>query len=584
MAVGSIATRGRTARRSWKQSALGSWITTSDHKKIGIMYLYTGFIFFLLGGIEASLIRLQLATPNGHVLTSEQYSQIFTMHGTTMIFLFVMPTMTGFGNYLVPLMIGARDMAFPRLNALGYWLLFFGGIMMYSSFLVGQAPNAGWFSYAPLTEATPTCLTQHLVGQTFQAQAQAAATLAAQGGQGCFSPGANMDFWILGVNLLGIASIVGALNFIVTILRMRAPGLTINRMPLFAWMTLITSFLLVFAMPSLTVASFFLLFDRHLGTHFYQASAGGDPLLWQHLFWSFGHPEVYILILPAFGMVSEILPVFSGKPIFGYTFVAWSGVAIGFLSFTVWAHHMFAVGLPTVAQAFFASTTTLIAIPTAVKIFNWVATIYGGKLRFTTAMLFATGFIAMFLIGGLNGAALAIVPFDYQVTDTYFVVAHIHYVLFGGSALAIFGGFFYWWPKFSGKFLDERLGKIQFWLMLIGMNLAFFPMHILGLIGMPRRQYTYPPGLGWDGLNLTATIGVGILFLAVCLFLVNWVKTFFFTPVTATSNPWDGFTLEWATTSPPPVENFKEIPVVRSRRPVWDLDHPDKADWRVASH
>jgi heme/copper-type cytochrome/quinol oxidase subunit 1 len=584
MAVGSIATRGRTTRKSWKQSALGSWITTTDHKKLGIMYLYTGFIFFLLGGLEASLIRVQLATPNGQVLTSEQYDQIFTMHGTTMIFLFVMPTMVGFGNYLVPLMIGARDMAFPRLNALGYWLLFFGGLFLYASFIFGQAPNAGWFSYAPLTEATPTCLTQHIVGQSFQAQAAAAATTAAQGGQGCFSPGSNIDFWILGLNLLGIASIVGALNFIVTILRLRAPGLSINRMPLFVWMTLVTSFLLVFAMPSLTVASFLLFFDRHLGTHFYQASAGGDPLLWQHLFWSFGHPEVYILILPAFGIISEVLPVFSGKPIFGYTFVAWSGVAIGFLSFTVWAHHMFAVGLPTVAQAFFASTTTLIAIPTAVKIFNWVATLYGGKLRFHTPMLFATGFIAMFLVGGLNGAALAIVPFDYQVTDTYFVVAHIHYVLFGGSVFGIFAGIFYWFPKMSGKFLDERLGKIQFWLMLIGMNLAFFPMHILGLLGMPRRQYTYPPGLGWDGLNLAATIGVGILFIAVCVFLVNWVKTIFFTRATADGDPWDAFTLEWATTSPPPPENFKEIPVVRSRRPLWDTKHPDKADWRVAVH
>jgi heme/copper-type cytochrome/quinol oxidase subunit 1 len=582
MAVGSIATRGRAERKTWKQSALGSWITTTDHKKIGIMYLYTGFLFFLAGGIEASLIRLQLAVPNNTVLTPDQYDQIFTMHGTTMIFLFVMPTMAGFGNYLVPLMIGARDMAFPRLNALGYWLLFFGGLFMYISFAFGAAPNAGWFSYAPLTEATPACLATHAA--TLQAQAQAAATAAASGQQGCFSPGPNMDFWILGVNLLGISSIVGSLNFIVTILRLRAPGMTINRMPLFTWMTLITAFLLIFSLPSLTVASFLLLLDRHVGTHFYQAGFGGDPLLWQHLFWSFGHPEVYILILPAFGMISEILPVFSGKPIFGYTFVAWSGVAIGFLSFTVWAHHMFAVGLPVIAQAFFASTTTLIAIPTAVKIFNWVATIYGGKLRFHTPMLFATGFIAMFLIGGLNGAALAIVPFDYQVTDTYFVVAHIHYVLFGGSVLAIFGGIFYWFPKLSGRQLNETLGKIQFWLMLIGLNLAFFPMHILGLLGMPRRQYTYPPNLGWSGLNLASSIGVAILVVAVLIFLVNWAHTVFFTPANAVSDPWDAFTLEWATTSPPPVENFKEIPVVRSRRPLWDMKHPDKADWRVAVH
>jgi cytochrome c oxidase subunit 1 len=471
-------------------------------------------------------------------------------------------------------------MAFPRLNALGYWLIFFAGIFLMSSFVVGSAPNAGWFAYAPLTESSPGCLTN----LSAQAMAQQAATQAANN-VACFAPGQNPDFWIIGLNLLGISSLVGALNFIVTILRLRAPGMTINRMPLFVWMTMITSFLLVFALPSLTVASALLLFDRHLGTHFYQAGAGGDPLLWQHLFWSFGHPEVYILILPAFGMISEILPVFSGKPIFGYTFVAWSGVAIGFLSFTVWAHHMFAVGLPTVAQAFFASTTTLIAIPTAVKIFNWVATLYKGRLRFDTPMLFAVGFIAMFLIGGLNGAALAVVPFDYQVTDTYFVVAHIHYVLFGGSVMGIFAGMFYWFPKMFGRRLDERLGKIQFWLFLIGMNLTFFPMHILGILGMPRRQYTYPPNLGWDGLNLAASLGVLFLIAGVLFFLVNLVKTFAVKPaVPMSDDPWDAFTLEWATSSPPPPENFKSIPVVRSRRPLWDKKHPDQADWLAASH
>ncbi|WIG57412.1 MAG: Cytochrome c oxidase polypeptide I [Ktedonobacterales bacterium] len=583
MAVGTIATRGRAARKRWSQTPLGSWITTTDHKKIGILYIYTGIIFFFLGGIEAALIRWQLSTPDGKLLRPDVYDQIFTMHGTTMIFLFVMPTMAGFGNYLVPLMIGARDMAFPRLNALGYWLLFFGGIFLYSSFISGSAPNAGWFSYAPLTECTPAALSQGLGSLTFQQQAAAAAQAAAQGGQGCFAPGQNADFWIIGINLLGIASLLGALNFIVTILRLRAPGMTINRMPLFVWMTMVTSFLLVFALPSLTVASALLLFDRHLGTHFYQAGFGGDPLLWQHLFWSFGHPEVYILILPAFGMISEILPVFSGKPIFGYTFVAWSGVAIGFLSFTVWAHHMFAVGLPTVAQAFFASSTTLIAIPTAVKIFNWVATTWHGRLRFHTPMLFATGFIAMFLIGGLNGAALGVVPFDYQITDTYFVVAHIHYVLFGGAAMAIFGGIFYWFPKMSGRRLNESLGKIQFWLMLIGMNIAFFPMHILGLIGMPRRQYTYPPNLGWDGLNLLSSIGVLFLIAAFLVFLFNFVNTIR-KPADQPADPWDAFTLEWATSSPPPTENFETIPVVRSRRPLWDQKHPDKADWRTAAH
>jgi cytochrome c oxidase subunit I len=577
MAVGSVATRSRTARRSWTQSAIGSWVTTTDHKKIGVMYIYTAFFFFLFGGVLALLIRTQLATANNAFLSPEAYDQVFTMHATIMIFLFMMPIWTGFGNYLVPLMIGARDMAFPRLNALGYWLFLVGGIILSLSFVFNSAPNAGWFSYAPLTEATPTCLTA--LG-TAQQAAQAAASAAAAGGQGCFSPGSNPDFWIVGLNILGIASLTGAINFVVTILCMRAPGMTINRMPLFTWMTMVTSFLLIFALPSLTVASFLLLFDRHLGTHFYQASAGGDPLLWQHLFWSFGHPEVYILILPAFGMISEILPVFSGKPIFGYTFVAWSGVAIGFLSFTVWAHHMFAVGLPPLAQAFFASSTTLIAIPTAVKIFNWVATVYGGKVRFTASMLFALGFVSMFLIGGLNGVALAVVPFDYQVTDTYFVVSHIHYVLFGGSVMALMAGIYYWFPKMSGRLLNERLGQLQFWLFMIGLNAAFFPMHILGLLGMPRRQYTYPTGFGWEGLNLLSTIGAFTIALGVLVFLIN----FFWTMTkqrTAGGDPWHAFTLEWATSSPPPVENFVTVPVVRSRRPNYDLTHPDAPDWKM---
>ncbi len=574
MATGSVVTRGAAVRRRrWSETTIGSWVTTTDHKKIGIAYIYTAMFFFLCGGLEALLIRAQLATPNAHVVTPQQYDEIFTMHAVTMIFLFVMPIMTGFGNYVVPLMVGARDMAFPRLNALGFWLVLFGGSFLYSSFLIGAAPNAGWFNYAPLTECNPAN-----IGTTL-AQANAAAAA-------CFAGGPDVDFWTLGLNLLGIASITGALNFIVTIFRMRAPGMTINRMPLFVWMTMITSFLLVFALPSLTTASALLLLDRHLGTHFYQANAGGDPLLWQHLFWSFGHPEVYILILPAFGMVSEILPVFSRKPIFGYTFIAWSGVAIGFLSFTVWAHHMFAVGLPTIAQAFFASATTLIAIPTAVKIFNWVATVYGGKLNFKVPMLFALGFVAMFLIGGLNGAALAVVPFDYQATDTYFVVAHIHYVLFGGSAFAIFGGIYYWFPKMSGRLLNERLGQIQFWLMLIGMNLAFFPMHILGLLGMPRRQYTYPANLGWNDLNFIATIGAFILGVAVIVFLVNWALTLFKPGFAqqAGNDPWDGFTLEWDTTSPPAAYNFETIPVVRSRRPFYDIKHPDDPDWKRGGH
>jgi cytochrome c oxidase subunit I len=547
-------------RKRLDETYIGEWLMTTDHKKIGIMYMLTGFFFFLAGGVEALLIRAQLAVPNGHVLSPEVYNQIFTMHGTTMIFLFVMPTLTGFGNYIVPLMIGARDMAFPRLNAFGYWIVLFAGLFLNSSFLFGAAPNGGWFNYAPLSELTTGC-----------------------GNAVMCTPGINEDFWILGILLLGISSIAGSLNFVVTILKMRAPGMTINRMPLFTWMTLVTAFLLLFALPSLTAASVLILLDRHLGTHFYQYASGGDPLLWQHLFWSFGHPEVYILILPVFGMISEVLPVFSRKPIFGYTFIAWSGVAIGFLSFTVWAHHMFAVGLPPIAQAFFATSTTLIAIPTAVKIFNWIATIFGGKVSFKVPMLFAVGFIAMFLIGGLDGAALAVVPFDYQVTDTYFVVSHLHYVLFGGSVFGIFAGFYYWFPKMSGKMLNERLGQIQFWLMLIGVNLTFFSMHILGLLGMPRRIYTYPDNLGWNELNLLQTVGAFMLGTAIMVFFWNLIVTLR-SGEPAGDDPWDAHTLEWDTSSPPAHYNFLTVPTVRSRRPFYDKKNPDIADWKTATH
>jgi cytochrome c oxidase subunit I len=556
---------GVVRRKRFSETYVGDWIMTVDHKKLGIMYIVTAFFFFLVGGLEALLIRSQLAVPNGHVLDPSTYNEMFTMHGTTMIFLFVMPMLVGFGNYVVPLMIGARDMAFPRLNAFGYWIVLFGGIFLTSSFIVGAPPNAGWFNYATLNELTSQC------GQT--------AIMC--------TPGPNTDFWALGVTMLGISSIAGSLNFVVTILKMRAPGMTINRMPLFTWMTLVTAFLLLFAIPSVTAASVLLLLDRHLGTHFYQAGAGGgvggDPLLWQHLFWSFGHPEVYILILPAFGMISEVLPVFSRKPIFGYTFVAWSGVAIGFLSFTVWAHHMFAVGLPVVAQAFFATSTTLIAIPTAVKIFNWVATTWGGKLSFKAPMLFALGFIAMFLIGGLNGVALAVVPFDYQATDSYFVVSHLHYVLFGGTVFGVFAGIFYWFPKMTGKLLNERLGQVQFWLMLIGVNLTFFPMHILGLLGMRRRIYTYPDNLGWNEMNLLATIGAFIIATAILVFLWNFIITMRSGPASG-EDPWDAFTLEWDTTSPPKPYNFDTLPIVRSRRPFYDKKNPETADWKTATH
>jgi cytochrome c oxidase subunit I len=533
-------------------AVIWDWMTTVDHKKIGCMYVTLGVIYFIVGGIEALLVRAQLATPNGKVLTPSQYDQVFTMHATTMIFLFIIPVFAGFANYLIPLMIGARDMAFPRLNAFGFWMLLFGGIFLNSSFFFGGAPNAGWFAYAPLTEPQ-------------------------------FSPGRNMDFWAAGLTLLGISSIAGSINVIITTLKMRCPGMRFNTLPLFVWTTLVQNFLLLFALPSLTTAAIFLLFDRHLGTSFFKAESGGDPLLYQHLFWAFGHPEVYILILPVFGIVSEVLPVFSRKPIFGYIFIAWSSVAIGFLSFVVWVHHMFATGLPDVALAFFASSTTLIAIPTAVKVFNWTATLWGGSIVTKTALLFSVGFLLMFPIGGLSGVSLAVVPFDWQITDTYYVVAHIHYVFFGGSALGIFSAIYYWFPKATGKLLSEKLGVWNFWLVFLGLNLTFFPMHMLGLLGMPRRQWTYHEGLGWTVYNFIETIGAFIIALGVLVFIINLVVSFR-SGARAGADPWDAWTLEWATASPPPEYNFVKTPVVRSRRPLWDLKHPDDQDWMRGEH
>src|SRR5437588_4614635 len=449
-------------RKRLDETYIGEWLMTTDHKKIGVMYMLTGFFFFLAGGVEALLIRTQLAIPNGHVLSPEVYNQVFTMHGTTMIFLFVMPTLTGFGNFVVPLMIGARDMAFPRLNAFGYWMVLFAGIFLSSSFLLGQAPNGGWFNYAPLSELTSNC-----------------------GNAVMCTPGLNEDFWLLGILLLGISSIAGSLNFVVTILKMRAPGMTINRMPLFTWMTLVTAFLLLFAFPSLTAASVLELLDRHLGTHFYQYAFGGDPLLWQHLFWFFGHPEVYIMVLPAFGMISEILPVFARKPIFGYKAIAAATVAIAFLGMLVWAHHMFPTPTPTVVLAFFMLSSFAIAVPTGIKIFNWLATLWRGSIVLKTPLYFAAGFLGTFVIGGISGVILAIFPVDLYVNDTYFVVAHLHSVLFVGSVFAIFAGLYYWFPKMSGRMLSEGLGKASFWLMFVGFHMTFLVQHSLGLEGMP---------------------------------------------------------------------------------------------------
>lgn len=518
------------------------WLTTTNHKGIGLLYLLTALFFFGVAGLEALIMRLQLGTPNNTLLSPQVYNQIFTMHGTTMVFLVGMPVLVGFGNYIVPLMIGAWDMAFPRLNSLSFWLFLLGGLMMYSSFALGGAPDAGWFAYAPLT-----------IKQ--------------------YSPSHGMDFWALGILIMGIGSTVGSINFIVTILNLRAPGMTLFKMPLFVWQVLVTAFLILFAMPSLTVDAILLFMQRNFNAPFFLASQGGDPLLWQHLFWFFGHPEVYILILPAFGIISEVVPVFSRKPIFGYGAIVYSGIAIGFLGFTVWAHHMFAVGLSPVADAIFSMDSMIIAVPTSIKIFNWIATIWGGKLSYKTPFLFAVGFIAMFIIGGLSGISSAMVPMDFQITDTYYIVGHLHYVLFGGTVLAVFAGIYYWFPKITGRLLSEKLGKWQFWTIFLGLNLTFFPMHFLGLFGMPRRIYTYPSGQGWDTLNLLETIGAFVMLVSVTIFLWNMFSSLRRGKV-AGNDPWDAQTLEWTISSPPPDDNFAVIPVVNSRRPLWDQKYP----------
>ncbi|MDQ3987197.1 MAG: cytochrome c oxidase subunit I [Actinomycetota bacterium] len=528
------------AERSWfrrPRASTGwwSWVTTVDHKRIGILYGVTAFVFFLLGGLEALAIRAQLAGPEGTVLDPDTYNQFFTMHGVTMIFLVIMPLGVGLMNYLVPLMIGARDVAFPRLNAFSYWLFLFGGLFLYSSFLLGGAPDGGWFGYAPLNRSLP---------------------------------GDGMTFYALGLQILGIASLAGAVNFIVTILNMRAPGMTMMRMPVFAWMTLVTSFLLLFAMPIIAIALFQLMFDRVYDANFFNPAAGGDPLLWQHLFWLFGHPEVYIMILPAMGIVSDILPTFSRKPLFGYAALVFAGVAIGFMGWGVWAHHMFTTGLGPVANSAFALSTMFIAVPTGVKIFNWLGTLWGGSIRFTTPMLFALGFISMFIIGGLSGVTHSIVPHDAQQQDTYYVVAHFHYVLFGGALFGLFGGIYYWWPKMFGRLLGERLGKTHFLLMFIGFNLTFAPFHILGLQGMPRRVSTYPEGYGWEDWNLVATIGAFMIGLSALVFILNAVASRR-RGEEAGDDPWDGRTLEWLTSSPAPEYNFARIPLVKHRDDFW---------------
>jgi cytochrome c oxidase subunit 1 len=540
-------------RRPRATRGFTSWLTTVDHKKIGIMYVCTALVFFVLGGVEALLIRLQLFQPNGNVLTAGQYNQLFTLHGTTMVFLVGMPIAVGFGNYFVPLMIGARDVAFPRINMFGYWVVLFGGLFLYSSFFLGGAPDGGWFGYTPLTSAPL---------------------------DSGFLPGRGPDFWVVGLIMLGIGSTTSAVNFIVTVINMRCPGMSLLRMPVFVWMMLVIAFLTLFAIPVVTVALIMVYFDRNIGTLFFDPAAGGDPLLYQHLFWIFGHPEVYILILPGMGIVSETLPVFSRKPLFGYAIVVFSGIAIGFLGWGVWAHHMFTTGLGPVAISAFGLATMLIAIPTGVKIFNWLGTIWRGSIRLTTSMLFSLGFIALFTIGGLSGVMHSIVPADTQQTDTYFVVAHFHYVLFGGLIFALFGGFYYWFPKVFGRMLDERLGKINFWTMFVGFNLTFFPMHLLGLWGMPRRTYRYDNGLGWTLTNQLVTIGSFIIAFSVLVFVVNAIVSKGRGAI-AGNDPWDGRTLEWTIPSPPPEYNFAEVPEVHSRDDFWHQKYTEDEEGRL---
>ncbi len=524
------------------------WLASVDHKQIGIMYVIFALAFFVLGGVEALLVRLQLAVPDNAWLSPQLYNQLFTMHGTTMIFLVGMPLVAGVANYLVPLMIGANDVAFPRLNAFSLWVFLFGGLLLNASFVAGGAPDGGWFCYPPYCERE-------------------------------FSTTSGVNYWGAALFVTGIGSVAGAINFIVTIVTLRAPGMGFRRLPAFVWLILITSFIILFALPSLNATVAMLLFDRLLGANFFRPLAGGSALLYQHYFWTFGHPEVYILVLPFFGIISEVIPVFSRKPLYGYAFVVGSSIAIMFYSFAVWGHHMWAAGMGFWADIFFAVGTMLIAVPTGVKIFNWLATTWGGQICYTTPMLFALAFLVQFTIGGVTGVQFAVIPFDRQVTDTYYVVAHLHYVLYGGSIFALFAGFYYWFPKVTGRLMSERLGRWVFWTMVAGFNLTFFIQHVLGWIGMPRRVYTYPALPGWGAMNLVSTLGSLLLAFSILLFFVNVIDGLR-RGAPAGDNPWDAYTLEWATSSPPPLHNFEQVPPVRGRRPLWDLNHPELADDR----
>ena len=521
--------------RGWR-----GWFTTVDHKKIGLRYIVTAFLFLLVGGVEALLMRVQLAGPELHVLTPEQYSQLFTMHGITMIFLYALPILSGFSNYLWPLLLGSRDMAFPRLNAFSYWSYLFAGVLLYASFPIGEAPNAGWFNYVPFSGRL-------------------------------YDPGPNIDVYALGMVLLGISTTVGAINFIVTLLRLRAPGMAISRVPILVWGTLTASVANLLAIPAVSLAFFLLWMDRQIGSHFFDVAADGKPLLWQHLFWIFGHPWVYAIVLPAMGIVSDALPTFCRRPLVGYSAVALSTMATMLLGFEVWIHHMFATGLPNLALSFFGAASMVISIPSAVAVFAWIATIWLGRPQFKTPFLFFAGFVLLFTMGGVSGVMTAAVPLDWQLNETYFIVAHLHYVLLGINVFPVVGGIHFWFPKFTGRMLSERLGKWSFWVMFIGFNVGFFPMHIAGLLGMPRRVYTYGADMGWAAVNLASSLGSFLFAAGILLFLIN-VAISLRRGAQAGANPWDAPTLEWSVSSPPPEYNFAVLPIVESRHPLWEAE------------
>jgi cytochrome c oxidase subunit 1 len=545
---------GSTTLRRPFVDVVQEWLTTVDHKRLGLLYLGYGLFFLLVGGVEATVMRIQLVRAHNDFVSPQTFNQMFTMHGTTMMFFVAMPLVFGFANYLLPLMIGARDMAFPRLNAFSFWMSAFAGFFLYFSFVggyglygMGTAPDAGWFAYAPLTAKT-------------------------------FSPGHGIDYWAVALLISGVGSIGTAINIATTVICMRCPGMTLGKMPLLAWLNLVMAGLVILAVSPLTAAQIMLLCDRYLGAHFFDTQAGGSAVIWMHFFWVFGHPEVYLLAIPAFAIASEVIPVFSRKAMFGYPVMVGATVAIGFISMSVWAHHMFTVGMTSTANNFFVLTTMAIAVPTGIKIFNWLATMWGGKIQFKAPMLFCTAFLFQFLIAGLTGVMLAVAPFTWHLANSYFVVAHFHYVILGGIVFCIFAGTYYWFPKASGRMYSEKLAKAHFWLFVIGFHLTFDFMHIPGLLGMPRRIYTYEPGRGWEVWNLIVTVGLVFQAAGILAFVVNLIWSRLRGPA-AGRDPWDAWTLEWSTSSPPPEYNFSVIPSVKSRRPLWDLKHPEDPDW-----